>query len=105
MLVVKALTPAAELNPLFHWFFIVVLGIYVPGKHLCLYNVIFLDCWANWARLVYSLHAYDCAETQGPQEEGLNGSMAVVGFFLRVYRELQFSIKPRNAFRSEKVRV
>lgn len=32
-LVVKALTPAAELNPLFHWFFIIVLGIYVPGRY------------------------------------------------------------------------
>lgn len=44
-MVVKALTPAAELNPLFHWFFIVVLGIYVPGKHPRLYNVI---VWIVW---------------------------------------------------------
>ena len=30
-LVYKALTPAAELNPLYWWFFVIVLGIYVPG--------------------------------------------------------------------------
>lgn len=30
-MVVKALKPAAELHPLFWWFLVVVLGIYVPG--------------------------------------------------------------------------
>ncbi|KAE8392017.1 hypothetical protein ETB97_007958 [Aspergillus alliaceus] len=34
VMVVKALTPAAELNPLFRWFLIVVLGIYVPGSYI-----------------------------------------------------------------------
>lgn len=31
-MVVKALEPAAEFNPLYRWFLIVVLGIYVPGR-------------------------------------------------------------------------
>ncbi|KAE8350810.1 tyrosine phosphatase-like protein [Aspergillus coremiiformis] len=34
VLVVKALKPAAELNPLYQWFLIVVLGIYVPGSYI-----------------------------------------------------------------------
>jgi very-long-chain (3R)-3-hydroxyacyl-CoA dehydratase len=33
-MVVKALKPAAELNPLYRWFLIVVLGIYVPGRSM-----------------------------------------------------------------------
>ncbi|GAB1192330.1 hypothetical protein APSETT444_001521 [Aspergillus pseudonomiae] len=34
VMVVKALEPAAEFNPLYRWFLIVVLGIYVPGSYI-----------------------------------------------------------------------
>ncbi|KAE8145742.1 tyrosine phosphatase-like protein [Aspergillus avenaceus] len=34
VMVVKALNPAAEFNPLYRWFLIVVLGIYVPGSYI-----------------------------------------------------------------------
>ena len=32
VMVFKALGPAGEVSPLFKWFLVVVLGIYVPGK-------------------------------------------------------------------------
>ncbi|KAI9035520.1 protein tyrosine phosphatase-like domain-containing protein [Aspergillus affinis] len=34
VLVVKALAPAGELEPLYRWFLIAVLGIYVPGSYI-----------------------------------------------------------------------
>ncbi|KAH8428317.1 protein tyrosine phosphatase-like domain-containing protein [Aspergillus melleus] len=34
VLVVKALAPAGELEPLYQWFLIAVLGIYVPGSYI-----------------------------------------------------------------------
>ncbi|KAE8357571.1 tyrosine phosphatase-like protein [Aspergillus caelatus] len=34
VMVVKALEPAAEFNPLYRWFLLVVLGIYVPGSYI-----------------------------------------------------------------------
>lgn len=68
ILVVKALAPAGEMEPLYRWFLMVVLGIYVPGMFPFLYWLIWLMLMKS--RLLYPVHAYDCAAEEGAEEEG-----------------------------------
>lgn len=65
LMVYKALGPAGELvSPLYRWFLIAVLGIYVPGEFIFLLSwgeggAFVIRVCANLGRIVYFVYAYD----------------------------------------------
>jgi hypothetical protein len=74
--VFRALEPAAQLSPLYWWFFAVVLAVYVPGMCSTYYQV-----HSDNPRVVHPLHAHDCAATEG-HEQGQGQLIRQISFMI-----------------------